>query len=166
MSGAKTAGIWMPVYIKDRRAEVSTMSHVEHSAYSYLMMLFWERGGVIQDDDAAIAKALRLTQKKWKSVRTALLTDCYISGGQIHHEWTVKEVMKANVNIEQKRKAGIASARARHGNGCSTAVTTAVQPRAGEGEGEGVLAERDPLLGIGEEGAERNPFDVIRGGRP
>jgi len=165
MSKGKSADIWMPVYIKDRRAHVSTMSHIEHSAYDYLMMLLWERGGVLQDDDRALAKATRVTPRQWKQIRPTLLADCAISGGLIHHQWTIDEVAKAKANIEQKRQAGIASAATRKGNARSTDVATHVQPRAGGGEG--VLAERGTSVGIGDGGQdERNPFDVIRGGRP
>lgn len=164
MSKSKSADIWMPVYIKDRRAHVSTMSHLEHSAYDYLMLLLWERGGVIQDDERAIAKAIRVTPKQWKQIRPTLLADCTISGGLIQHQWTLDEVAKAKANIAQKRQAGIASAAARKGNARSTDVTTYVQPRAGEGGG--VLADRKDSLGSDTSREdERNPFDVIRGGR-
>lgn len=134
-----SVAIWMPLYIKDRRAKVSTFSHLEHSALTYFAMLLWESGGKVADDDRALAKAMRLSPKQWQSIRPIILHDCTVAGGVITHPFTVSEVAKAKTNSEQKRKAGIASAEARkrqrEGNGCSTAVATAVQPRAGGGGG-------------------------------
>ena len=155
MSKIVSSKIWMPFYIKDHRATASTMSHIEHSGYCYLMMLFWERDGVIQDDDKFIAKSLRMNFNQWKKIRRTLISECVISDGLITHPKTVLEVAKANGNIEQKRRAGIASAEARKGNGCSTAVptesqrngngwATAGQPRAGGGGGDVVLSQPKP----------------------
>lgn len=131
--------VWMPVYIKDRRARTSTLSHLEHSALDYLEMLLWENGGTIRDDDRTIARELRVTVRQWQGMRAVLLHDCTVTGGIISHPAIIAEVEKAKANVEQKRKAGRASAAARtaqrESNGCSTAVATAVQPRAGGGEG-------------------------------
>jgi uncharacterized protein YdaU (DUF1376 family) len=139
------ATLWMPWFIKDHRANASTLDHIEHSALCYLNMLLWEHGGIVRDDDKWISRNLRLSQSKWKAIKDVVLAGCDCSGGVIKSQVIIDEFAKAQANIEQKRKAGIASAMARKQ---STAVertlqrnangeATARQPRAGSGEGGG-----------------------------
>lgn len=160
-----SVALWMPWFIKEHRANASTLSHLEHSALCYLLMLFWEHDGTLPDDDRWLAKQLRLSNKQWCVARVTLLNDCVISGGRISHPKLQAEIVKARRNQAQKSIAGKASAAARKVNGCSTAVPTAVQPRAGKGEG--ILADRGSFLseGIDTREDEPTPFDVIKGGK-
>lgn len=152
--------LWMPLFIKEHRAKASTLTHTEHSAMTYFTMLLWERDGSILDDDKWIAKQVRLTTKQWKEIKASIIDDCVVSGGKIEHPELIKEIEKAKKNVEQKRKAGLASAAARKANGCSTAVTTAVQPRAGSGVGEGPTQREVVSTNLKDE-----PFSVFKGGR-
>ena len=137
-----SAKLWMPVFIKDHKAFASTLSHLEHSAYTYLRFHLWMNEGSIIDDDKSIARELRLSVAQWKKIRGVLLAQCTIQGGRIFDPEIASEVDKAKANISQKSKAGKASAEARRlqreGNGCSTGVATAEQPRAGGGVGDGL----------------------------
>lgn len=170
MSGPPASvALWMPWFIKEHRASASTLTHIEHSALCYLLMLFWEYDGKLPNDDKFIARHLRLSPKQWQGMRETLLHECVIVGGAITHPKLIAEIAKAKSNVEQKRKAGKASAAARQalreGNGCSTDVPTAVQPRAGSGEGKGPLP-RNEFLGEGSVTREDgSPFAVIGGGR-
>ena len=148
-SDAPKATLWMPWFIKDHRAAASTLDHVEHSALCYLQMLLWEHGGVLPDNDKMLAKKLRLSVSKWRAMREAVLAGCIVADGVIRSELIVTEFAKAQANIEQKRKAGIASAEARKKatgveralNGRSNGTATARQPRAGGGVGDGTMDE-------------------------
>lgn len=161
---SQSVTLWMPWFIKEHRANASTLSHIEHSALCYLNMLLWERDGQLPNDDKFLARHLRLSIKQWKAMRDTILHDCTISGNVISHPGLIAEIAKAKVNVEQKRKAGQASAAARKAqrasNGCSTGVATAVQPRAGSGEGDGPI-QRDSSGG---EGIGNGPFRVVKGG--
>lgn len=157
-----SVALWMPWFIKEHRANASTLSHIEHSALCYLLMLFWEHEGTLPNDDKFLAKHLKLTVRQWNAMRDTLLHDCTITGGTITHPALALEVVKARTNVEQKRKAGLASAAARKANGCSTAVATAVQPRAGSGEGS--YPGYDTYEGSTTLGDDA-PFRVIGGGR-
>lgn len=165
MSGSPPASValWMPWFIKEHRANASTLSHIEHSALCYLLMLFWEHEGSLPNDDKFIARNLRLSTKQWMGMRDILIQDCTITGNRITHPKLTEEIGKAKRNIEQKSKAGKASAAARKANICSTAAATAVQPRAGSGEGVGVLprdefrGDDDLRVGFG--------FSVVEGGK-
>ena len=136
-----TVGIWMPLFIKDRRAQAATLNHVEHSVLAYLEMLLWEHEGMVRDDDAMLARELRLSTKQWRAMREHVLRGCELREGFIYHPAIDREHRTAKRNVAQKQLAGRASAEARKArtatNGCSTAVATAVQPRAGGGGGVG-----------------------------
>lgn len=155
-----SVALWMPWFIKEHRSKASTLSHTEHSVLTYLLMQLWEGEGTIPDDDAWIARRVRLTPRQWKAMRAIILEDCVIANGTISHPVLLVEIEKARANVEQKRKAGRASAAARKANARSTAVPTAVQPRAGSGEGEGPSQG----IGLGDTLGDR-PFRVVEGGQ-
>lgn len=171
MSDRPSVALWMPWFIRDHRARASTLSHLEHSALCYLRMLLWENDGSIIDDDRAIARELRLSLRQWQGMRPVLLRECTIASGRISSAEIASELTKARTNIEQKKKAGRASAAARaaqrDGNGCSTAVATAVQPRAGGGAGEGYSPQvpyQEQKL-VGGDTCARDALRVLDGGR-
>lgn len=152
--------LWMPLFIQEHRSKASTLTHTEHSALTYFTMLMWEREGAVPDDDKWVAKQLRLSTRQWKAIKPSIIEDCVVSGGQIVHPAWTKEVEKAKANVEQKRRAGLASAAARKANARSTDVATHVQPRAGSGEGEGPNQENQSI-----EGRVDGPFSVLNGGK-
>lgn len=171
MTDRPSVALWMPWFIRDHRARASTLSHIEHSALCYFRMLLWENDGAVTDDDRAIARELRLTLRQWQAMRPILVRDCTIAGGRISSPEIIAELAKARVNIDQKRKAGKASAAARaaqrDSNGCSADVATAVQPRAGGGGGEGyslsVPSQEEKL--VSGDVCARDALRVLHGGR-
>jgi len=164
------ATLWMPWFIKDHRATASTLDHLEHSALCYLNMLLWENGGAVRDDDKWLAKNLRLSVAKWKAIRSSVLADCTVTNGRIQSPAIIAEFAKAQANIEQKRRAGIASGKARKEatavertlNGRSNGEATAHEPRAGSGGG--ASSNERPLIGS-TRFEDDGPFNVIPGGR-
>lgn len=172
VSDTPKATLWMPWFIRDHRSVASTLDHVEHSALCYLKMLLWENGGTIRDDDRWIAKNLRLPLAKWKALRGVVLDGCITANGSIHSPAIATEFAKAQSNIEQKRRAGIASAKARKGatdveralNERGVSVATSGTPRAGSGGGSGPIQEGSYHLdGMGD--GDQNPFAVVKGGK-
>lgn len=175
-----SVSLWMPIFIKEHRAAASTLSHPEHSAFCYLQMLLWENDGAIADDDKLLARHLRLSVKQWKAMRSAVLDGLIVGDGTISHPSMQAEIEKAKANVEQRRRAGIASAAARKvaqdGSETATGVATSVerggndtptngQPRGGSGEGEGYLP-RDTLVREAELSREGvAPFRVIGGAK-
>lgn len=167
---APKATLWMPWFIKDHRATASTLDHLEHSALCYLNMLLWESGGTIRDDDKWIAKNLRLSVAKWKAIRGTVLADCVVTNGRIQSPAITLEFGKAQANIEQKRKAGIASGKARKEATAveralserSNGAATANEPRAGSGGG--ALSKHRPIGGSATLEAD-GPFRILSGGR-
>lgn len=136
---------WMPLFITAHRARISTMDHMEHSALVLLNMLMWERGGIIPNADEWLRKQLRVTNRCWNSRKHTILEHCIITADKITDPVIVAEHTKALRNREQKRAAGIASARSKAAqratedeqnfNERTNGSSTAGQPRAGKGKG-------------------------------
>ena len=184
---ANEAGIWFPYHIKDIRSETYNMSRIEKSAYIDLLEILWERDGVIPVDDKWIAAELNMKPREWVSMRDRVLRQFVVSNGCLSHPRFTIELEKAKLNVEQKRRAGMASAEARKSqrafNGRSTGVptadpterqrdtqrngngeATARQPYAGGGGGGGNPYQQD-TLGVGSVTREAGPFSVIGGGK-
>ncbi|MCC6941077.1 MAG: DUF1376 domain-containing protein [Novosphingobium sp.] len=167
------ATLWMPWFIKDHKAAASTLDHIEHSALCYLKMLLWENGGTIPDDDKWIAKHVRLPVQKWKALRIAVLDGCIVENGVIAMPEIAAEFIKAQSNIEQKRRAGIASASARKRathverplDERDRSVATSGAPRAGSGGGGGPNHGMSSVIESLADDVGENPFAVVQGGK-
>jgi uncharacterized protein YdaU (DUF1376 family) len=62
---------WMPFYVGDYLRDTSHLSAVEHGAYCLLLMTYWVRGS-LPDDDQQLANITRLPLDKWLQHRTVL----------------------------------------------------------------------------------------------
>ena len=163
---------WMPTYIAEKFAETASMDATEYRAFDHIIMSMWQAGGWIADDDHELAGLARVSLAKWRTIKPRLYRRFVMKDGRIAHERTLEELGKALANVEQKRAAGIASAKARNSNGRSTGVEqplpprcngtpTAGQPYAGEGEG----CQSQGRLGKGEGYTHtREGLTVIPGG--
>ena len=161
------ASIWFPYHIKDFRSECYSLSFELKGIYVTLLERLWEEGGYLSADDPTLAAEIGLTEKEWKKVKARILRSFEIVDGQVTHPRFLVELAKANANIEQKRRAGIASAKARwgekDGNGRLTGVERALngrgngsvtggiteEQRLGNGGGNGSVAARQPCAGGG-----------------
>lgn len=156
------ATIWFPYHIKDFRSETHRMSRVEKACYIELWEILWEAGGSVPSEDRWIASELGLKPREWAAMRDRMLRLFDVKNGRIQHPRLTAELEKARANVEQKRRAGKASAAARERqrafNGRSTDEPTAGQPRAGGGEGS-LTKDNLSVDSLGDA-----PFRVVEGG--
>lgn len=144
---SKSIKIWMPVYIGDFFTATACMSGHEAGAYVTILAHLWQSGGSIPANDKKLAQLCKATAKEWAAIKQAVLPLFDVQDGVLTHAGTTAELAKAQANIEQKQRAGKASADARLRlvsgqrafNGRSTGEPTAGQPCAGEGEGAGPI---------------------------
>lgn len=163
---ANEAGIWFPYHIKDIRSETYNMSRIEKSAYIDLLEILWERDGVFPVDDKWIATELNMKPREWVAMRDRVLRQFVVSNGCLSHPRFTIELEKAKLNVEQKRRAGMASAEARKSqrtfNGRSTGVPTA-DPTERQREGNGEATARQPYAGGGGGGGPSQQASLVRG---
>ena len=130
-----TAPTWMPLHVAAYLADTTHLSTAEHGAYLLLMMHYWQRGG-LPDDDAKLARVARLTLKEWMSIRPTI-ADLFRDGWS--HGRIDEELTKAAGLIDQRRNAGKASAERRaqrKSNERSTSVGTVAPAKGQQASGQ------------------------------
>ena len=104
---------WMPLYVGDYVGDTGHLTTVQHGAYLLLMMHYW-RKGELPDDDRQLRKIAKLPLKTWCQYR-ATLQDFFYEGWK--HKRIDAELAKM-MRVSEKRaiagqKGGIGSAPAR-----------------------------------------------------
>jgi uncharacterized protein YdaU (DUF1376 family) len=105
--------IWMPLYVGDYLRDTRDLSTLQHGAYLLLMMHYW-RKGELPDDDRQLSKITKLPLKTWCEYRPTL-QDFFHSG------WKHKRIdaeLARMLRVSEKRaiagqKGGLGSALAR-----------------------------------------------------
>jgi uncharacterized protein YdaU (DUF1376 family) len=104
---------WMPLYVGDYLGDTGHLTTTQHGAYLLLMMHYW-RKGELPDDDRQLSKIAKLPLKTWCEYR-ATLQDFFYEGWK--HKRIDAELAKM-MRVSEKRaiagqKGGIGSALAR-----------------------------------------------------
>jgi uncharacterized protein YdaU (DUF1376 family) len=104
---------WMPLYVGDYLGDTGHLTTTQHGAYLLLMMHYW-RKGQLPDDDRQLSKIAKLPLKTWCEYRPTL-QDVF------HEGWKHKRIdaeLAKMMRVSAKRaiagqKGGIGSALAR-----------------------------------------------------
>ena len=104
---------WMPLYVGDYLGDTGHLTTTQHGAYLLLMMHYW-RKGELPDDDRQLSKIAKLPLKTWCDYR-ATLQDFFYDGWK--HKRIDVELAKMT-RVSEKRaiagqKGGLGSALAR-----------------------------------------------------
>src|SRR5580658_10340504 len=104
---------WMPLYVGDYLGDTGHLTTAQHGAYLLLMMHYW-RKGELPDDDRQLSKIAKLPLKTWCDYR-ATLQDFFYDGWK--HKRIDAELAKM-MRVSEKRaiagqKGGLGSALAR-----------------------------------------------------
>jgi uncharacterized protein YdaU (DUF1376 family) len=70
---------WMPLYVADYQADTAHLSTTEHGAYLLLIMFYWTKGK-LPDDEEAIRRVTRLTPRQWSHSRDVLRSLFWTTG--------------------------------------------------------------------------------------
>lgn len=124
-----SAPAWMPLYVGDYLADTTDLSTLEHGAYMLLIMHYWQKGR-LPDDDAKLARICRLTPDEWSEVR-ASMAPLFDAGWK--HKRIDAELAKAHEMIDKRSAAGKAGASARYGKRNATAKANVEQTNARAG---------------------------------
>lgn len=110
---------WMPLDIGDYLEDTGHLTTVQHGAYMLLIMEYWKRGG-LPDDDRKLAAFARMTPDQWAEHRDTL-ADFFMPGWK--HKRIEEELARAAEIIEKRRGA----ANARHERSKSNAHAEQMQ---------------------------------------
>lgn len=113
---------WMPLYISDYLADTAHLSTAEHGAYMLLIMAYWAKGGLPQDEEA-IRRITRMTPRQW-SHSCDLLRSLFLPG------WRHKRIDEEMAKAIEKSKVNSANAQRRHSERTANAQRTHTQPQS------------------------------------
>jgi uncharacterized protein YdaU (DUF1376 family) len=112
----------MPLYVADYLADTAHLSAAEHGAYLLLIMHYWTKGK-LPDDEESMRRITRLTSRQWSQSHDVLRS---LFGDKWSHKRIDKELGKA---IE-KSSINSANAKRRHFDRSSNAERSDTQPQS------------------------------------
>lgn len=92
---------WMPLYPADFLADTEHLTAAESGAYLLLLMHYWQRGQ-LPDDDARLTRIARMTEAEWRTARPVIAAFFEHPGWK--HGRVEDELAKA-ASISTKRRA-------------------------------------------------------------
>ena len=105
MSSASKPSVWMPLYVGDWDADTAHLDCEQDGAYGRLIRHYWKNGAPV-DDDAMLARIVRMERARWRRVRPAIAPFFEIRDGRWFHKRVEAELQRALQIIERRREAG------------------------------------------------------------
>lgn len=103
---------WMPLYVADYLADTGHLSTIEHGAYLLLIMHYWSKGG-LPDDDKRLSSIARTSLEQWSDMRATLAE---FFGENWTHSRIDAELESAEKAYERRAAAGRAGGKAKSEN--------------------------------------------------
>lgn len=125
---------WMPLYVGDYLADTTDLTTEEHGAYLLLIMHYWRRGG-LPDNDQKLSSIARVLPEHWQSIKQAIVGFFSVENGHWIHERIEEELERAKNKYEKRvlagRRGGIAKAKRKQtpSNASSKNVAMPYQPQ-------------------------------------
>lgn len=108
-----SAAPYMTLYVADYLGDTMHLSTEEHGAYLLLLMAMWRAGGTLENDPMKLARAARVSPKRWHLIAPSVMDYFEVDGGLITQKRLKRELEKA-LSISEKRKtSGKAGAQAK-----------------------------------------------------
>ena len=92
----------MPLYVADYKADTAHLSCAEHGAYLLLIMHYWQRGS-LPDDDSRLASIASASLEQWLSMKP-VISEFFVDGWR--HERIDEELRKSTQAYERRANAG------------------------------------------------------------
>ncbi|MDE3791711.1 DUF1376 domain-containing protein [Sinorhizobium meliloti] len=97
---------FMQLYVSDFIGDTLHLSTEQIGAYMLLLMAMWNAGGRLPNDDAKLARVVRMSVKKWKAIEDDLLGFFDVTEGEIYHNRLTKELQKSERKSQLRADAG------------------------------------------------------------
>lgn len=96
----------MQLYVSDFIGDTLSLSTEQIGAYMLLLMAMWNAKGKLPDDDAKLARIVRMSLKKWKAISPEVLAYFDREAGDISHNRLTFELQKSERQTESRAAAG------------------------------------------------------------
>lgn len=113
---------WMPLYVGNYLADTRHLSTVEHGAYLLLIMHYWVKGG-LPDDDKQLARIAGLADRDWRAVRQNIAS--FFGNGWQHKRIDAELERADNVSRTYASRARKAAEKRWHKDASSNAPSNA-----------------------------------------
>jgi len=124
---------WMPWYIGRYLGDTMHLSYDQHGPYSFLLMHYW-RKGPLPDDDTQLAAIAKVPPLKWKRMSSVIRAFFYVGDDGMLHQKRSDEERERRAEISAKRSvAGRAGVEAKAG------LNSQFQPNDREANASGLL---------------------------
>lgn len=123
MSKPDKPDAWMPLYIGDWDGDTGHLDCEQDGAYGRLVRWYW-RNGPPKDDDAVLARIIRMDVKRWRKIRPIIAEYFDIEGGVWCHGRVEKELIRW---AEKRRKAIERAAAGGRGKAAKSSATSTPQ---------------------------------------
>lgn len=97
---------FMQLYVSDFIGDTLHLSTEQIGAYMLMLMAMWNAGGSLPDDDAKVARVVRMSVKKWRAISDDLMVYFDRSEGLITHNRLTKELQKSERKSQSRASAG------------------------------------------------------------
>lgn len=97
---------FMQLYVSDFIGDTLHLSTEQVGAYLLLLMAMWNAGGSLPDDEAKLARIVRLSVKKWRAVAPDLLSFFERVDGAVRHNRLTREMQKSETKSQSRASAG------------------------------------------------------------
>lgn len=102
---------WMPLYVADYLADTMHLTGAEHGAYLLLIMHYWQKGS-LPNDDRKLASIARALPEQWSSMRGTIAE---FFGPDWTHARIDAELKSAREAYERRASAGRSGGKAKSG---------------------------------------------------
>lgn len=137
---------WMPLYIPDYLADTAHLSTAESGAYLHLIMHYWMKDG-LPDDDDQLARIAKLSISEWLRMKT-IVRAMFMEGWR--HSRIDKEMREAEEAYERRADAGRKGneAKARYRERNADALRKQPQPQPHKEDGGGASAGPSEVVSL------------------
>ena len=97
---------FMQLYVSDFIGDTLHLSTEQVGAYLLLLMAMWNAGGSLPDDEAKLARIVRMSARKWRAVAADLMPFFERAGGAVRHKRLTRELQKSEEKSELRSNAG------------------------------------------------------------
>ena len=104
---------FMQLYVSDFLGDTLHLSTEEVGAYLLLLMAMWNAGGVLENDEAKLARITRTSAKKWRSIGPTILEFFLVGPDGITHRRLREELRKSDEKSTLRAKVGLLGGRAK-----------------------------------------------------